>query len=79
MGNSNMTYINFAYVELVGDWQLVSEDIHEDMDIYEAREENAMINVRIFDEKKTSYYLKRGAKIIIKNNILKFNKMDFSN
>jgi len=73
-----MTYINFAYVELAGDWQLVSEDIHEDMDIYEAREENAMIHVRIFDEKKTSYYLKKGAKIIIKNNILKFNKMDFS-
>lgn len=73
-----MTYINFAYVELVGAWQFVSEDIHEDMDIYEAREENAMINVRIFDEKKTSYYLKKGAKIILKNNILKFNKMDFS-
>lgn len=73
-----MTYINFAYVELVGAWQLVSEDIHEDMDIYEAREENAMINVRIFDEKKTSYYLKKGAKIILKNNILKFNKIDFS-
>lgn len=73
-----MTYINFAYVELVGDWELVSEDIHGDMDIYEARETDAMINVRIFDEKKTSYYLKKGARIILRNNILKFNKMDFS-
>lgn len=78
MSTPNMTYINFAYVELLGDWNLVSEDIHEDMDIYEAREEDAAINVRIFDEKKTSYYLKKGAKIIIRNNILKFNKMDFS-
>lgn len=78
MSTPNMTYINFAYVELIGDWNLVSEDVHEDMDIYEAREEDAAINVRIFDEKKTSYYLKKGAKIIIRNNILKFNKMDFS-
>lgn len=78
MTELGMTYVNFASCELVGDWEMISEGLHEDIDVYESREENAAVNVRILTENKTSYYMRKGARIYIRGNILRFNKEDFS-
>ena len=46
--------------------------------MYEALENNALVNIRVFDQTKNKYYLKKGAHISIEKNILKFDKKDFS-
>jgi hypothetical protein len=76
--NFGPTYINFAYCELEGKWQRINEEMSSNVDIYEALEDNSQINVRIFDDKKKNYRLKKGAKILIYNHILKLNKEDFA-
>ncbi|MDH3312188.1 MAG: hypothetical protein OEM28_03455 [Nitrosopumilus sp.] len=76
MANPTTTYINFAYCELEDKWKQINED-NFDLDIYEAIEDNAKINVRLFSEKKIPYYMKKGSKIMIKEHMLKFNKSDF--
>lgn len=76
MSNPTTTYINFAYIELEDTWKQINEE-NFDLDVYEAIEDNATINVRLFSEKKIPYYMKKGSKIMIKGNMLKFNKADF--
>jgi len=75
MDKPTITYINFAYCELGNRWTQINED-NPDLDIYEAMENGAEIRIRLFSE-KSSYYMKKGSKITIKNSILKFNKADF--
>ena len=41
-------------------------------------EDNAKIKTRVFSEKKTVYYMKKGAKIMIKNHVLKFDKSELA-
>jgi len=76
MTEPTITYINFVYCELEDTWKQISKG-NSDLDIYQAIEDNAKINVRLFSEKKIPYYMKKGSKITIKNNMLKFNKSDF--
>jgi len=71
---STITYINFAYCELDDKWQQISD---VDSDVYQAIDDNATINIRWFSEGKTPYYLKKDAKITIKDHILKFDKSEF--
>lgn len=75
---SGPTYVNFAYCELEGKWNLVERESSSGSEVYEAMEDNAHINVRIFDYNKRSYYLKKGSKITIREHVLKFSKDDFS-
>ena len=79
--NQNMslglTFINFSYCEFEGKWQKVSE-VSQNAETYEAMEDNARINTRILTEEKTHYYMKKGAKITIKNHILKFDKAELA-
>jgi hypothetical protein len=77
MSELTITYVNFAYCELENTWKQISKD-DSDFDIYEAIEDNAKFNIRIFEAKKTPYYMKKGSKITIKGHMLKFNKTDFS-
>ena len=77
MAEPTITYINFGYCELEDTWKQVSKG-NSDLDIYEAMENNAKINVRLFSEKKIPYYMKKGSKITIKDHMLKFNKSDFN-
>ena len=72
------TFVNFSYCELEGKWQQTSEEISDDTEIYEAMEDNAKIKTRVFSEKKTVYYMKKGAKIMIKNHVLKFDKSELA-
>ncbi|MGI9565714.1 MAG: hypothetical protein ACR2LL_01710 [Nitrosopumilus sp.] len=71
------TFVNFSYCELEGKWQRVS-GISTDTEIYEAMEDNVQINTRVFTEEKTHYYMKKGAKIIIKDHVLKFDKTELA-
>jgi len=75
MAEPTITYINFVYYELEDTWKQISKG-NSDLDIYEAIEDNAKINVRLFSEKKIPYYMKKGSKITIKDHMLKFNKSD---
>jgi hypothetical protein len=77
MSETFITYINFAYCELEDKWKHINEDDNSDLDVYEAIEDNAVINIRIFSEKKTHYFMKLGSRITIKDHLLKFNKGDF--
>lgn len=72
------TYVNFAYCELAGKWNRIDSESTPGNETYEAGEDNAQINVRIFDYNKKSYYLKKGSRILIRENILRFSKDDFS-
>ena len=76
MAEPTITYINFVYCELEDTWKQIGKG-NSDLDIYQALEDNAKINVRLFSEKKIPYYMKKGSKIIIKDHMLKFNKSDF--
>jgi hypothetical protein len=76
MAEPTITYINFVYCELEDTWKQISKG-DSNLDIYQALEDNAKINVRLFSEKKIPYYMKKGSKIIIKDHMLKFNKSDF--
>jgi len=76
MAEPTITYINFVYCELEDTWKQITKS-NSDLDIYEAMEDNAKINVRLFSEKKIPYYMKKGSKITIKDHMLKFNKSDF--
>ena len=73
-----MTFINFSYCEFEGKWQRISEKISQDLETYEAMEDNAKINIRTFSEKKTNYYMKKGAKINIKDHVLRFDKAELA-
>ncbi len=77
MANPTTTYINFAYCELEDKWKQIKED-NPDLDIYEAIEDNAKIDIRLFSEEKTHYFMEKGSKITIKDHVLKFNKADFN-
>ena len=50
----------------------------QDAEIFEAMEDNAKINIRIFTEEKIHYYMKKGAKITIKDHVLKFDKSELA-
>ena len=76
MAESTITYVNFIYCELENTWKQISKD-NSDLDIYQAMEDNAKINVQLFSEKKIPQYMKKGSKITIKDYMLKFNKSDF--
>jgi len=76
MANPIITYINFAFCELEDKWKQINED-NLDLDIYEAMEDNARIDIRLFSEEKTHYYMEKGSKIRIKDHVLKFNKAEF--
>ncbi|MDH3488860.1 MAG: hypothetical protein OEL56_00270 [Nitrosopumilus sp.] len=76
MANPTNTYINFVYCELEDTWKQISEK-DSDVDVYQAIEDNAKVNVRLFSDKKVPYYMKKGSKITIKDHMLKFNKSDF--
>jgi len=76
MPEPTITYINFVYCELEDTWKQISKGT-SDLDVYQALEDNAKINVRLFSEKKIPYYMKKGSKIMIKDHMLKFNKSDF--
>ena len=76
MAEPIITYINFVYCELEDTWKQISKGT-SDLDVYQALEDNAKINVRLFSEKKIPYYMKKGSKIMIKDHMLKFNKSDF--
>jgi hypothetical protein len=78
MSEPAVTYINFSYCELEDTWKQINEDTF-DLDIYEAVEDDAKINIRLFSNKKVPYYMKKGSKIMIKGRMLKFNKSDFNN
>ena len=71
------TFVNFSYCELEGRWERVS-GMSSDTEIYEAMEDDAKINTRTFSEEKTHYYMKKGAKIIIKDHVLKFDKTELA-
>lgn len=72
------TFLRFSYCELEGKWRRISEEVHPEVEIYEAMEENAKINTRLANEKKNSYFLKKGAQISMRNGILKFNKEELA-
>ena len=72
------TYVNFSYCELEGKWNRISEEVSSDTETYEAAEDNAKINTRMFSEKKTNYFMKKGAKIVIKGHVLKFDKVELA-
>ena len=72
-----VTFVNFSYCELEGKWQKIPK-VSQDAETYEAMEDNAKINTRTFSEKKTHYYMKKGAKITIKDHVLKFDKADLA-
>jgi len=72
-----LTFVNFAYCELEGKWQKTSE-LSQDAETFEAMEDNAKINIRIFTEEKIHYYMKKGAKITIKDHVLKFDKAELA-
>ncbi len=76
MANPITTYINFAYCELENKWKQINED-NLDLDIYEAMGDNAKIDILLFSEEKTHYYMEKGSKITIKDHVLKFNKAEF--
>ena len=76
MTEPTITYINFVYCELEDTWKQISKG-NSDLDVYQALEDNAKINVRLFSEKKIPYYMKKGSKITIKDHMLKLNKSDF--
>lgn len=63
-----------------GKWQEYSEEASSssNIEIYDAMEDNAKINIRAASEKKTSYYMKKGAKIRIKDHVLKFDKAELA-
>ena len=73
-----ITYIDFSYCEFEGKWQRISKNESQDSEIYEALEDNAKINIRIFSAEKTHYYMKKGAKIKIKDHVLKFDKTELA-
>jgi len=73
-----ITFVNFSYCELEGKWQKSPEETSSDVEVYEAMEDNAKINTRTFTEKKTNYYMKKGAKITIKDHVLKFDKAELA-
>lgn len=73
-----ITLINFSYCELEGKWQKDPEETSSHTEIYEAMEDNAKINTRIFTEEKTQYYMRKGAKIRIKDHVLKFDKAELA-
>jgi hypothetical protein len=72
------TFVNFAYCELEGAWNRIDKESTNEREIFESQEDNAQINVRIFDYNKRKYYMKKGSRIVIAGNILKFNKQDFA-
>jgi len=72
------TFVNFSYCELEGKWKKTSNEVSSDIETYEAMEDNAKINTRVFSEKKTNYFMKKGAKIVIKNHVLKFDKAELA-
>lgn len=72
------TFVNFASCELEGAWNRVGKESTNDREVFEAQEDNAQINVRIFDYNKRKYYLKKGSKIVISGHVLKFNRQDFA-
>jgi len=76
MANPIITYINFAFCELEDKWKQINED-NLDLDIYEAMGDNARIDIRLFSEEKTHYFMEKGSKITIKGHVLKFNKAEF--
>lgn len=78
MSEPSLTYINFTFCELEGKWEQINEEIHSDLDIFEAIENDAKISIRTLFPEETHYYLKKGSKITIKDHVLKFNKSDFS-
>ncbi|MCV0400707.1 MAG: hypothetical protein K5777_01810 [Nitrosopumilus sp.] len=71
------TFVNFTYCEFEGRWQKISE-VSQNVETYEAMEDNAKINTRTFSEKKTEYYMKKGAKVTINNHVLKFDKAELA-
>ena len=73
-----VTFVNFSYCELEGKWQRIPEETSSDTEIYEAMEDNAKINTRMFTEEKTHYFMKKGAKIKIKNQVLRFDKAELA-
>ena len=73
-----ITFINFSYCEFEGKWQNISEKESQDSETYEALEDNAKINIRTFSAEKTHYYMKKGAKIKIKDHVLKFDKAELA-
>jgi hypothetical protein len=73
-----ITFVNFSYCELEGKWQKSPEETSSDVEVYEAMEDNVKINTRTFTEKKTNYYMKKGAKIRIKDHVLKFDKAELA-
>ena len=73
-----ITFINFSYCEFEGKWQETSEKVSQDVETFEAMEDNAKINIRTFSEEKTHYYMKKGAKIAIKDHVLKFDKAELA-
>lgn len=75
---SGITFVNFSYCELEGMWKDSTEETSSDVEIYEAVEENAKINTRLFTEEKNHYYMKKGAKIRIKGHVLKFDKSELA-
>ena len=72
------TFVNFSYCKLEGKWKKTSNEISSNVETCEAMEDNAKINTRVFSEKKTNYYMKKGAKIVIKNHVLKFDKAELA-
>ena len=73
-----ITFVNFSYCELEGKWQRSPEETSSDVEVYEAMEDTAKIKTRTSSEKKTNYYMKRGAKIRIKDHVLKFDKTELA-
>jgi len=72
-----LTFVNFSYCEFEGKWQKIPE-VSQDAETYEAMEDNVKINTRTFTEEKTHYYMKKGAKITIRDHVLKFDKAELA-
>ena len=73
-----ITFVNFSYCELEGKWQRSPEETSSDVEVYEALEDNAKVNTRLFTEEKNSYYMRKGSKITIKDHVLKFDKAELA-
>ena len=73
------TFISFTSCRLEGGWKKVGDDIENNIQIFSAIKSDAKIHVRNSIGMKKQYFMKEGATIKIRNNIIEFTRAEFQN
>ncbi|GEM_PF-1258782 len=69
----DLIFIEFQRCELHGEWDYTESDTKT---FYEAKNENAVLELWTDKGKKESYKFKKGSMIRVSSNIVRFNRED---